>query len=241
MKKAFLALLLLTSFSAQAGGSLGVIGVLSESIYKDTDTRSFALPNISYTGERFYFRLPEIGYQLLPKTPLQSFAVGLSYEGSKFDPDNSDDANVRLLDDRDASVMAFASYRLGPITTKLAQDISGQHDGFYAQISAGYPIQLAAWRIIPSTSYRYIDSKMSNHLLGVSQSESTKTSGAITAYDSPSVSHTSYGVRGIYPLTQSVKVMLGINHTKYDSAVLKSPIVEDDSITSVLAGVIFSF
>jgi outer membrane protein len=35
--------------------------------------------------------------------------------------------------------------------------------------------------------------------------------------------------------------MLGINHTKYDSAVLKSPIVEDDSITSVLAGVIFSF
>lgn len=241
IKKALLALLLLAPFSAQADSSLGIVGALSESPYKETDSESGALPNLSYTGERFYIRLPEIGYHLLPKNPAQSLAVGLSYERSGFDPDDSDDANIRLLDDRDDSIMAFASYRIGPITTKLAQDVSGQHDGFYAQISAGYPIPVAAWKIIPSITYRYMDSKMSNHLFGVSQSESAKTGGAIATYDSPSVSRITYGVRGIYPFTQSVNLMLGINQTQYHDAILKSPIIEDNTVTSVLAGIVLSF
>jgi outer membrane protein len=241
IKKASLALLLLAPFSAQADSSLGIIGAQSESLYKDTGSESRALPNLSYTGERFYFRLPEIGYHLLPKTPAQSLAVGLSYERSRFDPDNSDDANIRLLDDRDDSIMAFASYQIGPITTKLAQDISGQHDGFYAQISAGYPILVAAWKIIPSITYRYMDSKMSNHLFGVSQSESIKTGGVIAAYDSPSISRITYGVRGIYPLTQSVNLMLGVHQTQYHNTILKSPIIEDNTVTSVLAGIVLSF
>lgn len=241
IKKALLVLLLLAPFSAQADSSLGIVGALSESPYKETDSESGALPNLSYTGERFYIRLPEIGYHLLPKNPTQSLAVGLSYERSGFDPDDSDDANIRLLDDRDDSIMAFASYRIGPITTKLAQDVSGKHDGFYAQISAGYPIPVAAWKIIPSITYRYIDSKMSNHLFGVSQSESAKTGGAIATYDSPSVSRITYGVRGIYPFTQSVNLMLGINQTQYHDAILKSPIIEDNTVTSVLAGIVLSF
>ena len=241
IKKASLALLLLAPFSAQADSSLGIIGAQSESLYKDTGSESRALPNLSYTGERFYIRLPEIGYHLLPKNPAQSLAVGLSYERSGFDPDDSNDANIRLLDDRDDSIMAFASYRIGPITTKLAQDVSGKHDGFYAQISAGYPITVAAWKIIPSITYRYIDSKMSNHLFGVSQSESAKTGGAIATYDSPSVSRITYGVRGIYPFTQSVNLMLGINQTQYHDAILKSPIIEDNTVTSVLAGIVLSF
>jgi outer membrane protein len=243
IKKALLVLvlLLLAPFSAQADSSLGIVGALSESPYKDTDSESGALPNLSYTGERFYIRLPEIGYHLLPKNPAQSLAVGLSYERSGFDPDDSNDANIRLLDDRDDSIMAFASYRIGPITTKLAQDISGKHDGFYAQISAGYPIPVAAWKIIPSITYRYMDSKMSNHLFGVSQSESAKTGGAIATYDSPSVSRITYGVRGIYPFTQSVNLMLGISQTQYHDAILKSPIIEDNTVTSVLAGIVLSF
>lgn len=241
IKKALLVLLLLAPFSAQADSSLGIVGALSESPYKETDSESGALPNLSYTGERFYIRLPEIGYHLLPKNPAQSLAVGLSYERSGFDPDDSDDANIRLLDDRDDSIMAFASYRIGPITTKLAQDVSGKHDGFYAQISAGYPIPVAAWKIIPSITYRYMDSKMSNHLFGVSQSESAKTGGAIATYDSPSVSRITYGVRGIYPFTQSVNLMLGINQTQYHDAILKSPIIEDNTVTSVLAGIVLSF
>jgi MipA family protein len=137
--------------------------------------------------------------------------------------------------------MAFASYQLGPVTTKVAQDVSGEHDGYYAQISAGYPIPLGSWRVIPSIAYRYMDSKMSNHLFGVSQAESNRTGGAVNAYDTEAVSSIRYGVRGVYSLSDNVNLLLGISHTQFDDKILKSPIIEDNSITSLLAGVSVSF
>jgi len=242
MKEALLILLLFPPIAAQAGGSLGVFGTLSESVYKETDSQSKALPNISYEGEQFYFKLPEVGYNFLPKNPVQNFAVGISYQPSKFDPDDSNDANIKLLDDRDDSVMAFASYQLGKIfKTKLAQDISGAHDGFFAEIELSYPMPAGVWHLIPSISYRYMDKKMSNHSFGVSQNDSAKTGGAIAAYDSSSVSLISYGVKAIYPLSQSINFMLGINQTKYDDEILQSPIVEEDTVNSVLAGIMVKF
>ncbi|WP_421855304.1 MipA/OmpV family protein [Marinomonas sp.] len=137
--------------------------------------------------------------------------------------------------------MAFASYRIGFISTKLSQDISGKHDGYSAKISAGVPFPVGTWRVIPSISYEFIDSKMGNHMFGVSQQESTNTGGVIPAYDTGSVSRIQYGVRGIYPVSKSTNIMLGISHTKYDDDILKSPIIENDEITSFLAGVLFSF
>jgi outer membrane protein len=241
MKKAYLALLLTTSAIAQAETNLGIIAAKSGSLYKDTDSESTFLPNLSYESDHFFLRLPEVGYRFFPKQSPQNIAIGLSYESTGFDPDDSDNANIRQLDDRDASIMAFASYQLGPVTTKVAQDVSGEHDGYYAQISAGYPIPLGSWRVIPSIAYRYMDSKMSNHLFGVSQAESDRTGGAINAYDTEAVSSIRYGVRGVYSLSDNVNLLLGISHTQFDDKILKSPIIEDNSITSLLAGVSVSF
>jgi len=241
MKRVCLVLLMTTPAIAQAETNLGIIGAKSQPLYKDTDSQSAFLPNFSYETEHFFLRLPEIGYRFLPKQSAQNIAVGLSYESTGFDPDDSNDANIQLLDDRDASIMAFASYQLGLITTKIAQDVSGEHDGYYAQISAGYPIPVGAWTVIPSIAYRYMDSKMSNHLFGVSQAESDRTGGAINAYDTDAISSVRYGVRGIYPVSKSLNLMLGISHTQFDKDILKSPIVKDNAITSVLAGVSLSF
>lgn len=241
MKKACLVVLLATPLIAQAETTLGLIATKSQSLYKDTDAQFTVLPNISYEAEHFYLRFPEIGYRILPKQSVHNISVGLSYESAGLDPDDSNDTNIQLLDDRDASIMAFASYRLGPITTKIAQDVSGTHDGYYAQISTGYPIQMAAWRVIPSIAYRYMDNKMSNHLFGVSQTESNRTGGAIDAYKSDTVSFIRYGVRGIYPVSQHINLMVGLSHTHYADKILKSPIVEDNTVSSLFAAVTLRF
>ncbi|NLQ16514.1 MipA/OmpV family protein [Marinomonas sp. M1K-6] len=241
IQKIILVSITLTPLIAHADGDLGVIGAMSQSIYKDVDSRSAFLPNINYQGEHFFIGLPETGYRFLPKKSVQNAAIGLSYDSSSFDPDDSDDINIQQLDDRDASIMAFASYKYGPVTTKLAQDISGEHDGYYAQISAGYPIPMGHWKIIPTISYRYMNSKMSNHLFGISPAESNRTGGSITAHDADAISFVRYGVRGMYSLSQNISLMLGVVHTKYDDDVLKSAIVEDNASTSVLAGVFVSF
>lgn len=241
MRKAFWVLLLSISPMVQANGSLGVIGTKSESVYKETSSRSASLPNIGYEGEHFYLQLPEVGYRFLPRKSPQNIAVGISYEGLSFDPDDSSNTDIQLLDERDPSVMAFASYRIGFLSTKIAQDISGKHDGYYAQVGVGYPIPIGTWKIIPSLSYRHMDSKMSNHLFGISRNESIRTGGAIAAYDSGAISQIRYGVRAIYPITSNTNLILGINQTQFDDDILKSPIVENNTVTSASAGFVFSF
>lgn len=234
-------LLMVCSAAANAAGSIGVLGSLSESIYQDTDTDSQALPNLSYKGERFYFSFPDIGYHLIPQSKMQALSAGLSYQSSGFDPDDSDNSDMRLLNDRDESVMAFARYRFGLLNTKIAQDISGEHEGYYIRISLGLPIPSGDWVFIPSISQQYTSSKMSQHLYGVSQAESDRTAGRISSYKTGSTSHTGIGLRSIYKVSQHTNLMLAINHKVYSDSVYNSPIVEKRRATSLLAGIIYNF
>ncbi|TYL48499.1 MipA/OmpV family protein [Marinomonas sp. IMCC 4694] len=241
MKKTLSLLLLSTPFIAQADVTIGVLGMTSQSIYSGVDTSTKWLPNISYEGEHLYFRYPDIGYRLTPKRAVQSFAIGLSYDPAAFDPSDSDNSDIQALEERDDAALAFASYRLGPISAKLAQDVSGAHNGFTAQIGVGYPIPAGNWKFIPTISYHYVDANMSQHLYGVSQSESTSTGGAIAAYTPGSTSHIKYGVRGFYPFSERLQLIINVSHTRYNKDIVSSPIAENDRVTSVLAGINFSF
>ncbi|BFM49340.1 MipA/OmpV family protein [Marinomonas sp. THO17] len=234
-------LLLTFSASNHAAGSIGIMGALSESIYTDTDSDAQALPNISYEGERFYFKLPEIGYHVIPESKMQALSVGLSYQSAGFDPDDSDNSDIRLLDERDDSVMAFAEYRFGLLNTQIAQDISGEHDGYSVQLSIGLPLPSGNWVFIPSISHQYTSSQMSQHLYGVSQAESNRTSGRLSAYQTGSTSQNSIGLRSIYKASQQTNLMLAINHTVYSDSVFNSPIVDKRRKTSFLAGIIYNF
>ena len=234
-------LLLAMPHIAQADLSLGVLGVASESIYTQTPVKKTLLPGLLYSSERVYLRYPDIGYHLIPKSRMQTLALGLSYQSAAFNPDDSNNADIKRLDDRSDSGLAFVSYRLGPFATKVAQDISGQHDGYYAQLSTAIPIFLDSWRIFPSISYRYIDKKMSNHMFGISQSESQRTGGTINEYDSPATSSMSYGVRVFYDFNEDVSLILNASYTKYNDDILKSDVVENTISRSFLTGILVSF
>lgn len=241
MKKILSVMLFSAPLIAQADVSIGVLGMTSSSIYVETESSTKLLPNVSYQGERFYIRFPEFGYRLTTKPSFQSVVVGLSYDAAPFDPSDSDNVDIQKLNEKDDATLAFISYRLGPISTKFAQDISGVHDGFYGEIGTGYPISAGDWKFIPTVSYRYVDANMSQNLYGVSQSESTNTGSAIAAYTPGATSHMRYSVRSVYPFSENLQLMVNVSYTKYDKDVLSSPIVENDHITSVLAGINFSF
>lgn len=241
LNKAFSMPLLIVPCFAMAESSIGVVGTYSQSIYKETNTQSNILPALSYKGERFFFNYPEIGYHLIPKSPHQSLSAGLRHTPSPFDPDESNNIDVQSLDDRHDSGMAFISYRFGPITTKLAQDVTGVHDGYYGQLSLGYPISIEAWQIIPSISYQYISSGMSDYMFGVSQSDSAQTGGTISTYDSPATSKVSYGATAIYSITKNINTMVSIKQTQYNENITNSPIVDDNTVNSFLVGIFYKF
>jgi outer membrane protein len=240
-KKTILIFLSLTPLIALCEGSIGALSTYSQSLYKETNGEPKLLPAISYKGERFYLNFPEIGYHLIPRSPFQSLSAGLRYTPSMFDPDESNNEAIQLLDDRDDSTMAFVSYRFGPITAKLAQDISGIHNGYYGQLSLGYPISIDAWRVIPSIRYQQFSEEMSDYMFGVSQTESAKTSGTISAYNSPAISRTSYGATAFYSITKNMSTMISIRQTQYDESIKQSPIVNDDTVNSFLVGIFYKF
>lgn len=231
----------LTTTTVKAKGSIGVLGALSESIYKDMETDTRLIPNLSVKGERFYATFPDIGYHLIPQTKLQALSAGLSYQTAGFDPDDSDNSDIQQLNDRDDSVMAFAQYRFGLLSTKVAQDISGTHDGYYIRFSIGLPIPNGNWVFIPSISHQYTSRKMSQHLYGVSQTESDRTSGGIAAYNADATSVSSIGLRSIYKLTPSTNFMLALKHNQYSDNVLDSPIIDQKRSNSVIVGIIYNF
>ncbi|RBO83202.1 MipA/OmpV family protein [Marinomonas aquiplantarum] len=233
--------LTLATTTVQAKGSIGVLGALSESIYRDMETDSRFIPNLSFKGERFYVTFPDVGYHLIPQTKMQALSAGLTYQTAGFDPDDSDNNDIQQLDDRDDSVMAFAKYRLGLFSTKVAQDMSGTHNGYYIRFAIGLPIPNGNWVFIPSISHQYTSRKMSQHLYGVSQAESDRTSGNIAAFNADATSVSSIGLRSIYKLTPNTNIMLAVKHNQYSDNVLDSPIVDQKRSNSIIAGIIYNF
>jgi MipA family protein len=235
---------MLCSLTVYARGdvvSVGIMGIDSTSVYKETTRDNQLLPFFSYSGEHVFLRGSELGYHFLPKQSMANIGIGLEYDFSTFDPDDSNNPNIQLLDNRDDSVMATVNGRVGPIRAKWAQDISNTHNGYYAEISTGYPLHLQALTITPTISYRYIDKNMSNHQFGVSVEESARSSNAITAYDSSATHVTTLSIRSTYPITPAVMVNMNVSYLQYNDAILDSPVVAKDHKTVIAAGVIYRF
>lgn len=235
---------LLTTTSAMAQTvppwTLGVISTTRSSVHLDTDKETEVWPLVVYQGEHVYFQGIELGYRLLPLQSFQNLSFGLSLENENYDPDDSDNTDVNKLDDRDFTLMSVAAYRIGPVTFKAGQDIMGEHDGFFGEITAKLRLKVNDIGVSPAISYRYLDKKLSNHIYGVSQAESDRTGGNIAAYNSGSTQKVSYSVALNYPLTQTVFLNLKYAHNRYND-ISNSPIVEDDYDNAVTFGIFGRF
>lgn len=241
-----LALLSLISSSASVMAqavppwTLGAIATTKSSVHLDTDEETEVWPLVVYQGEHVYFQGIELGYRLLPLQSFQNLSFGLSLENENYDPDDSGDTNVNALDDRDLTLMTVAAYRIGPVTFKAGQDVLGEHDGFFGEVTAKLRLKVNEIGVSPAISYRYLDEKLSNHIYGVSQTESDRTGGSIAAYDSGSTQKISYSLAMNYPVTQTVFINFKYTHSRYND-ITDSPIVEDDKSNAVSLGAFARF
>jgi outer membrane protein len=241
-KLALLSLLASSSIMAQdiPPWTLGAISTTNSSVHLDTDDETEIWPLVVYQGEHLYFQGIELGYRLLPLQSFQNISIGLSLENENYNPDDSDDSDMHKLDDRDLTLMTVAAYRIGPVTFKAGQDIIGEHDGFFGEVTAKLRLKVNDIGVSPAISYRYLDEKLSNHIYGVSQAESDRTSGNIAAYDSGSTQKISYSLAMNYPVTQSCLLNFNLAPSRYND-ISDSPIVEDDKSNSATFGAFVRF
>ncbi|MBJ7552867.1 MipA/OmpV family protein [Marinomonas spartinae] len=237
---AIVTLMVLSSNALGADFSFGVVGTRTSSVYKDTPPQNAAFPFVSIVSERGYLKGTEVGYSLLPNDSRQNISAIVEYNMDSFDPKDSNNKQMQLLDRRKAAAMAGIRLKYNFLFAKLVTDISNRHDGYYGLVGAAYPVNVSAWRITPSITYKYLDKKMSNHLYGVSQAESIRTGGVIPEYDSTSTHKMTIAVRGDYSVNASLNLFVGVSHSDY-KRVLDSPMVTKDYSYSLSTGIIYHF
>lgn len=210
------------------------------SLYNNTDEEQGPMPMLAYLGQHFFWKGFELGYQLNPMGSPSNMAFSIEAMAYEVDLGDSDDDDMSLLDERNASVMASFVYQTGPFEIKLSQDVSNQHNGFSLGLGVKHTYDFTPFEVELVAGFAYQDKKLSHHLYGVSQSESDTTSGNIAAYDAGASQRLNVGVAVNYALTQKVTLGFEIGRSDY-FGIDDSPIVDTDHTIGSKVSVIYMF
>lgn len=233
------------AMASQSPWSVGVGAAYSPKVYKGTPTNKTVIPILGYEGENFFFRGFSAGYRFNPRGATHNFIVRAIYDPRTFKPGDSDIANMRLLDEREDTVLAGASYQyltpVGMFEAALGADILGVHNGLYGELAWRFPLRFSGGGITPAVGYSYNDNKMNQHLYGVSQQESDKTGGEINEFDINGSGQYFVGVSGYVFVSRSVMIRGGIRYTNLEGDIEKSPLLDSTDSTTANIGITYSF
>ncbi|MCU5775771.1 MipA/OmpV family protein [Erwiniaceae bacterium BAC15a-03b] len=246
-KVSALALLLpccFTAFSVNADPlSLGMSVIYSESPYKSGQDRYYPVPIINYEGENFYFRTLSAGYYLWKD---QQDQLSLTVLGSpqNYDPDDSDDGDMKALNKRRMTVMAGASYRhtaeWGIVRTTLVGDVLNNSNGIIWDLTYLYPFKFGDdLSVTPGLGVLWNSANQNRYYYGISGSESARS--GLNSYD-PDDSWSPYVELSFdYKVNQNWRASLVGRYTRLGDEIKDSPMVDKSSQAMVWTGLSYSF
>lgn len=234
-----------SAIASQSPWSLGVGAAYSPNVYIGTPSDKTVIPILGYEGEHFFFRGFSTGYRFNPRGSAHNIVIRAIYDPRSFKPSDSDNAQMKLLDERDAAVIGGMSYQylslIGMLEASVGGDISGVHNGVYGEIAWRLPLRFSLGMITPSIGYSYNDNKLNQHLYGVSQQESDRTGGAISSFNINGSGQYFVGVSANFALTNNIRVNGGIRYTNLEDDIEKSPILDSQVSTTANIGVAYTF
>lgn len=223
--------------------SVGAGVAKSSSAYADYDDDAKPFPLVSYEGEHFFIGKDGAGAKLWQHDE-HSFSVNLGVSQDEWDPSDSD--RFPLFDERHRSILGGVAYQYrskayGQLGIKWMHDLGGDHHGSLTEIDYGYPIFLSKQlMLIPGASIKYMDSDYANYYYGISEKEAARDT-SVSAYDTGSAFKYGVGLTASYRFTPQWKVVAGGSISWLDSDLEDSPMLDDDTETTVFTGVSYSF
>ena len=223
--------------------SLGVAASYSPAVYKDTDSNKAVIPLVGYEGEHLFLRGFTAGYRLNPVGSPQNVIFRLGYDPRTLKPEDSDDAQIRLVDEREATVLGGISYQLitlaGLFEVGVGSDVGATHNGIYAEASWRLPIRRKGWGITPSIGYSYNSEKLNNHLYGVSNAEAARS--GLSAFDANWDGQYFIGISTYFHVARNIRVTGGVRYTNLEGDIEGSPLIESGVNTTATFGVAYVF
>lgn len=230
--------------SAVAKSSIGIGVGSSQSEYKDYDSRSSFLPLIHYEDEQFYFHGASGGI-FIQKNDVSQLTFGATAFLQEFDPADTDDAALRLLDKRRYTMMLDMGYKtklsLGQIKANLGIDVLDRSDsGLFGVIEYQYPLRLSKQLLlVPSLGAEWRSSDLNQYYYGVSAAESSRS--GVSAY-SPDDSITPHlGVMVNYQMSDRIAFSVATKYQWLPSEMTDSPMVDQNHKLSAFVSANYVF
>lgn len=211
--------------------------------YKNAGTRTKVLPNINYEHDKFFIHGLTGGIHLI-ETQSQSLNFIALYSPYDYKPRYSDNAQMKKLDSRKATIMSGVSYdfrteSMGNFHAQLAADVLSRSKGLAGDLNYQYPIQTQYATVTPGVGTLWNSQKQNEYYYGISSSESARS--GLSAYQ-PSSGFMPYAqVTALFPITQHLNVNLMGRYTLLPNTVQDSPMINKSGFATVGAGIGYHF
>lgn len=201
----------------------------------------------SYHNGNFFFNANEedsllVGYSLLRNGDWVIDMVFGPKFGINFDDSDDFDNQLSSLHNRDVDGQLGARFSWygdsNRLSISLTRDVVGAHDGFLALLDYQQEKQLRNWLLTGRAGLILMSEKMTNHIVGVSASETTAT---IPEYKADAGQAVLLELKLEYPVNENWIFESRASWMKVGNDFQQSPITVDDSISIVTTGFKYQF
>lgn len=220
--------------------TLGLLAIDRDAPYRQLDEDLLVVPLVRYEGERVYLRGLRGGVVLAREG---GFEFGAFVQGRGDGYDAKDSPFLAGMDDRDFSLDAglAASWRVprvGQLEVSLATDILDRSGGQEAEVSWTGLVRAGGWQILPAVAVKWQSSDMLDYYYGVRADEALV---GRPVYSPGSAIFPELSVLATRPLGERWQLFGRVGHTWLPSEVTDSPLVGEDSRTSLIVGLGYTF
>ncbi|HWS40241.1 MAG TPA: MipA/OmpV family protein [Arenimonas sp.] len=213
----------------------GMVYAPTNYIDQHEDSSLIPIPAVMYFGDRFFLLGTEATYTMARGKQF-SFVANAKYRFSALEPDA--DSILSTLNERNGEIElglgVNALTKIGYFNTKVSADVSGQSEGFLADIAWTLPYYKKGLLLIPSVGVTWYDSKFSNYYYGgVSQAETNIY--VPNAYDTGDVYSLNASLIAGYRLARHWMVIGGFSYSYFSDGMADSPVMKNDYQANVFA------
>jgi outer membrane protein len=222
--------------------SLGASALGDVNPYRGYDNKVYPVPLVSYEGDDFYFKSLTAGYYLW-KDDRNKFSVTTTYVPFGFDPDDSDDHQMKHLNKRRGTLYAGLAYShiedWGTLRATFNGDVLNNSNGLVADAAYLYPIHQDNWALVPGFGVMFNSSNQNDYYYGVTKGESRRSGLSSYSADDSFSPYAELSAR--YNFTRDWQAFFTGRYIRLADEVKDSPMVDKSYSAIVWTGVTYTF
>lgn len=209
---------------------LGLGMAVEKTAYKKYDTQWSPGPVIDFENDYMYVRDFGVGAKFInwkdgTGKSMFTASVYAAYDGFEFDPDDTDDPRLKLLNRRKSSVFLgtniMAMTPIGLFEVNAARDILGHGDGFYGRVAYHVAIDIGRVTVAPRIGVNWADRRYNKYYYGITRHEAQRS--GLSVYR-PNGSFAPFaGVATVVPITKRWEVAAEVEVGLVPKTVRNSP------------------